>query len=252
MVNKILIIESLRPADLRTGELLYNNIIAKKIKDENLKIENKYFFAFSKQEFLEVINNFQNEIHETDEIILHLEAHGGNNEMQFGNYELLTWSELEKILIEINKKCKNKLHLNLATCHGMHVAGNFSIKQTAPYKTYISALNTLTPKEILEDNYVLYEEIIQSTNIYQAYTNFIKKQSGTKFRAKDTKHVLNQILGLQIMRFINSTNSVADLKIYIDNYLKIDINTNILESKNEIEEKIAYILDLFYLRFFPK
>ncbi|GEM_PF-2621991 len=250
MINKIIVIESLPSKERHTGKELYDDIISRYSHYFNPSIAHQYYFVNSKIEFLDIMSTIQDDIKVTDEIILHVEAHGGNEEMQFGNYDLIKWTDLESILIEINKLCKNKLHLNLATCHGMHIAEKICLTKTAPYKSYISALNVLKPKEILEDNSILYEEIIKSGNIFVGYVNFLYRQKSTQLRIKDIKTVLDYILSSQIMSFIIASPTF-DLKIFFDGYLNIKIENNILQSLIKPQEKIKYILDLFYSRFFP-
>ncbi len=102
MINKIYIIESLRPSDELTGEKLYRNIIEKSILSEQKEIDHNYIFTKSKIEFINKLESILENTKGEDEIIIHIEAHGGNEEMQFGNYELIKWTELETYLIKLN------------------------------------------------------------------------------------------------------------------------------------------------------
>ncbi|WP_310559849.1 hypothetical protein [Flavobacterium sp.] len=251
MIKRIFIIESIPADEKLTGKELYYDIIVRYIKFFNLEIQSEYYFVNSTKEFLETLNILQKKISDEYETILHIEAHGGNEEIQFSNLETLKWTDLENCLIEINKLSKNNLHLNLATCYGMHVAEKISLIKTAPYKSFTSALKELSPLEIINDNSILYEEIIKTQNIFQGYINFIQKQKLTQLRIKDTKTALEYILTSQIMLFINSSPNF-DLKSFFDQYLKIQIDKKILLNIKTPKEKIEYILNLFYERYFPK
>ncbi|MNK58848.1 hypothetical protein D3C87_779440 [compost metagenome] len=249
MIERIIIIESIPEDEKKTGKELYDDIITKYIQFFNSEIKAEYYKVTSKSEFLEIIENITQNISNEIETILHIEAHGGNEEIQFSNYELLKWIELEKKLSIINAKSKNKLHLNLATCHGMHVAEKTSLIDTAPYKSFISALNELSPYEIIEDNSILYEEIIKSKDIFQGFVNFLKRQQKTQLRIKDIKTVLDYILSIQILRFI-VLDPNFDLKMFFDNYLNIVIDKSHLNNLKTSDEKIKYILEIFYQRYF--
>lgn len=249
LINKIYIIESLRPNDELTGEKLFRNIIAKNIDLDRKGITLNYIFTESKIEFIDKLESILKDIKSDDEIIIHIEAHGGNEEMQFGNYELIKWTELEEYLIHINLACKNKLHLNLATCHGMHVAERISLTKTAPYKSYISALRTLSPDEIYEDNSILYKEVIKTRNIFSSYIEFCKQKPKTQLRIKDVETVVRMILRIQISRSVTSRNIIKD---FFDSYLNIKIDNQILSKLKSEKEITDYILGLFFSRYLPK
>lgn len=249
MVNKIYIIESLRTDDALTGKELYDDVIKRYVRFNKKDIYHNYSNPHSKIEFLDKLKMILSKTNDDDEIIIHIEAHGSNEEIQFGNYELLKWTELENYLIEINLKCKNKLHLNLATCYGMHIAEKITLKRTAPFKSYISALRKLSPNEIIQDNSIFYKEIIETQDVFKSYINFCKQKPKTHLRIKDIETGMKVILEIQISRFANHPGLI---KSFFESYLNIQIDNrklNNLRTKNEIVE---YVLNLFLYRYLPK
>jgi hypothetical protein len=249
MVNKIYVLESLKVEDDLTGKKLYDNVIERDVLRQNKDIYHNYSSTYSKIEFLSKLKEILHEINDYDEIIIHIEAHGGNKEMQFGNYELLRWTELESYLIEINAKCKNKLHLNLATCYGMHIAEKITLTRTAPYKSFISASRELLPCEIIGDNSILYKEIIETQDIFSSYIEFCKQRPETQLRIKDIETAMRIIIEKQKERFINHPSLVKSI---FDNYLNIEIDNRLLNELKTEKEIVDYILDLFFKRFLPK
>lgn len=249
MVNKIYIIESLRTEDKLTGKELYDDIVERYVSFYKKKIYHNYCFTIPKIEFINKLTEILTEINYEDEIIIHIEAHGGNEEMQFGNYEVLKWTELESYLIKINLKCKNKLHLNLATCHGMHIAEKITLTQTAPYKSYISALRELSPTEIIEDNSIFYKQIIETQDVFKSYVEFCKQQPKTQLRIKDIETAMNVILGIQISRFANHPSLI---KSFFGNYLNLQIDNLYLSELKTENEIVKYVLELFFNRYLPK
>lgn len=249
MVNKIYIIESLKTNDKLTGKELYDDIIQRYVAFYKKEIFHNYSFTESKNEFIDKLNEILTRTNSEDEIIIHIEAHGRKEEIQLGNYEPVKWTELESYLIDINLKCKNKLHLNLATCHGMHVAEKISLKQTAPYKSYVSALKELSPSEIIEDNSIFYKEIIKNQDVFKSYIEFNKQQTKTQLRIKDVETVMKIVLGNQISQFANHPSLI---KSFFDNYLNLQIDNSYLSGLITENEIVEYVLSLFFNRYLPK
>ncbi|WP_417430083.1 hypothetical protein [Halpernia sp.] len=250
MIKRIFIIESLPDNERFTGKELYDDIIVRYSKFYNSDILSEYYFVKTKGEFLKILKKFEESISNEYETILHIEAHGGNGELHFANSGILKWTEFENYLIEINKLSKNNLHLNLATCFGMHVAEKISLRNTAPYKTFSSALKELSPSEIIDDNSIFYEEIIKTQHIFKGYFSLFLNNNSTQLRIKDTKTALEYILTSQLNLFLNTVPNF-DLKSFFDNYLKINIDDKVLLKIAEPDKKIEYIFKLFFDRYFP-
>jgi glycosylphosphatidylinositol transamidase (GPIT) subunit GPI8 len=247
MINQIYIIESLPATEKHTGKELYNDTITRYIQYFSKNIEHDYTSVNSRQEFENKLKSILSQTTKKDELILHIEAHGGFEEMQFSNGDFMKWTDLENILIDINLKSKNKLHLNLATCYGMHIAEKINLKKTAPYKSYTSALRTLKPSEIIADNTILYKSIIETQNIYEAYIQFCKINPKTQLRIKDIETAMKFILSIQISRFLGHKTLIKD---FFDNYLNVDIDVTNL-NKLEDQQIVEYILMLFLNRYLP-
>lgn len=247
MINKIFIIESLPIRDKHTGFKLYNETIIEKIATYKKEIEHHYISLETKDDFILYVQKINDSISANDELIIHIEAHGGREVLQFANFESIKWTELETLLIPLNTKCKNKLHLNLVTCFGMHSAEKINLTKTAPYKSYISALKKLFPEEIISDNSKLYDRIIETQNIFIGYIQFMQTNPETKLKIKDIETVLTLILDHQIDRFIGT----AILKDFFDQYLNINIDNYVLANLASNEDKKEYILNLFLKRYLP-
>jgi hypothetical protein len=247
LINQIYIIESLPHGERQTGKELYDDTITRYIEFHSKSIEHNYTFVNSSADFISKLENILTQITENTELILHVEAHGGLEEMQFSNGDLFKWVDLEMILAKINLKTKNGLHLNIATCHGMYLGEKLNLKSTAPYKSYISALRTMLPSEIIEDNTILYQKIIETQNLYKSFLEFNILRNETQLRIKDIETVLSFILIIQIKRFVNNRLIIKD---FLDEYLNIEIKENKL---NELSNELLtqYIFLLFMQRYLP-
>lgn len=143
--NSIIIIESLRPQDLKTGEILYGNLKSTHLEQEGIQL----IKVSDRNDFIDIMNQIKflmmnNEIFRP---IINIEAHGDKSVMQFTDYSTMEWSELMDITRCINRICNNNLVLFLACCEGYHFIMSTSIKNYSPCGYLFS------PKEsILEDD----------------------------------------------------------------------------------------------------
>jgi len=247
MINKIYVIESIPKDEPQTGEELYNDTISRYNLLHNSEIENYYIKVNSKKELITVLENILSNAINTDEIIIHIEAHGNEVEMGLSNDERITWDEFTDYLIPINQKTVNKLHLNLATCFSMHNGLSIDLKKIAPYKSYISTLGKVNPVEIINDNTSLYENIMKTKDMYKAYVNFDKVNPKTKFRIKDIETVLDTHLVPTLVQFVH-TGSDFIVKSFFDPYLNIQIDINEMQNS---QNKAEYILKIWKSRFYP-
>lgn len=126
--GSIIIIESLKDDDKKTGKMLHNTLIADtkcSLKNTMPFIKIRYEGVTSSNELL----NLLEEIYKSDEYkcpVIHIEAHGGNDGGNDGGYflectdgSILTCEELAEPLRRINEKSGLNLLLSMATCHGL-------------------------------------------------------------------------------------------------------------------------------------
>lgn len=193
MITKIYIIESLPPDEKHTGKELYRDIIERYILFFKKEIEHSYIFVEGKNEFINKLKDILENTKKENEIIVHIEAHGGNEKIHFSNDESLKWTGLEIYFRKINIACKNKLHLNLATCYEKYIAKKITLTDTAPFKSYISALKTLSPIEIIEDNSILYKSVIETQDIFSSYQKFYKQKPETQLKIENIETIIENI-----------------------------------------------------------
>ena len=245
MINKIYIIESIPDNEIQTGKKLYDQIIVNCNNKYSSKIEHQYSSLNDRESFFETLKLIENNSKLGDEIIIHIEVHGNDSEMGLKNNESVSWDELTEKLIPINKILKNNLHINIVACFSMHIGLSINLKSTAPYKSYISTLEKITPNEISADNKVIYEKIFEFREIYKAYVEFYKINQNSKFKIKDINTVLEYHIKPHLNLFLNS-GSLGFLKSFFDSYLNININ---IVELNQTDNKIDYIFSQFKKRF---
>jgi hypothetical protein len=114
----LIIIESLRNNDEKTGQKLYDAIIKYKTFEEpNLK--RALYVVETKKQFLETLELIYIKV--CDDLlfpILHIEAHGYQDGLQLTSGEIVTWDEYMPGLRKINVAIENALIVMLAACKG--------------------------------------------------------------------------------------------------------------------------------------
>jgi hypothetical protein len=65
--------------------------------------------------------------------MIHFECHGCPDGLGVANKELITWDDLRKPLIEINRICRLNLLIVLAACNGAHLMKVATKMDRAPF-----------------------------------------------------------------------------------------------------------------------
>lgn len=253
MITRIYVLESLAN-ERQTGTELYNDTISKYCQFYAPDLFHSLKTVNSKIDLLSVLKTIENEVQGIDEVILHIEAHGSTDKtsMVLSNGDLISWRELEACLILINFKTRNKLHLHLATCFGMHVALEIgkTLNKTSPYKSFMASLYALNNSDIIADNNLLYEEIIKKREMYRAFVAFNKSSPGTTMRIKDVKTVLREIIRLQVERFL-VLDSTFDVVLFYNVSYNLNMNYSEFNSFETIQEKSNYVFESLATNYFP-
>lgn len=251
MITRIYVLESIPSDEIQTGTELYDDTIKRYCEHYANDLLHSLKTVSTKQELFDELNAIENEVSSDDEIVLHVEAHGAVDCMQLSSGELVSWEEFEHRLVPINLKTRNKLHINIVTCYGMHVAEKIGkgLAKTAPYKSFIASVHVLYPNQIISDNNLLYKEIIQRRDVYGAFVEFDKNSTDTTMRIKDVEYTLGIIMRIQIERFLSM--SIDTTVMFYNTTYGLNIDVTKLNSFPTIEEKSSYVFELFGDGYFP-
>ncbi|SHK10279.1 C13 family peptidase [Epilithonimonas mollis] len=245
MINKIYVLESIPSDEIQTGEELYNDTIYRYKKFYNSDIEIFFEKFESKNDLQKILKQIETQSVESDAILLHIETHGNKSVLGLKNNDEIDWNEFSDLLIPINSKIKNKLFLNIVACFGRYVAFTMELKKTSPYKCFISSSDVLLPREILNDNTILYDNLLRTGNIYEAYINLFEINPKTKFYIKEVETILSFHIIPNLDLFLKN-GSLFLLKSFFDSYLNLNINLSEIE---KVEDKSKHIFDKFIERF---
>jgi len=116
----LVIIESLKESDLKTGTLLHNGLLKyKKLQEPNLS--SFLFTVKNKEELFQTLHGIIAKV-KTNTLfpILHLEMHGSVDGVRLTSNEFVIWDELLPIFREINILLLNSLTVMTSMCMELH------------------------------------------------------------------------------------------------------------------------------------
>ncbi len=245
MLKKIILIDSIPEEDKQTGNELYTETISRYKLFHKSDVGLHYKKVLNKAEFFTELEWVLNFVEFDDEVILHFEAHGNDDEISLADNSRVNWKTLSDYLIPINKKSKNKLHINVVACFGMHIGRIMDMQKTAPYKSFIAAKCEIFPTEIIADNTLFYQNLLENRNVYQSIINTQKIQTQSKFKIKDVETVLELALYKTLIPLLLSS-SVLTAKHIFEDLLKIEIDLATIQTDKDASK---YIFDKFIKRF---
>lgn len=202
-INHIIVIESLLN-ERETGTELYNDIIIRHIDYRKSNITHKLHKVNTKEEFKNVLNYYYaNSPYMSGGILLHLEMHGEDQltGLVLSNGSLLTWEELVTLFRQINVNSCNNLYITMATCNGRFLYKGVHPHDKSPYSCYISASETVTNKEIIEQFSLLFESLIANGNLVNSYLEM--ESHGTNFYYKDSRVTFEEAFKVTARSFLS-------------------------------------------------
>lgn len=161
--SKVSIVESLKPKDKKTGQLLYDQLdMFEVFHQKGLKLELN--IISTRLEFENLLDLLTKNAHDFSEIpILQIEAHGSEDKlsMVLNSGETISWYELEEILRTLNLATKCNLLLVMSTCFGAYASMAISLTNRAPFWGIIGPETTVYPDEIIGSLTNFYSHLYQ-------------------------------------------------------------------------------------------
>jgi hypothetical protein len=120
--DSIIVIESLRSEDMKTGEWLYYRVLDSWAQ-RNAPFYTKLYQPASRAEFLGVLDEVRDCLFRNGHRpILHIEAHGSSDGLQLGSDEEVRWEDLRDRFTEMNESSAINLLVVMAMCAGWHLS----------------------------------------------------------------------------------------------------------------------------------
>lgn len=97
----IVVVQSLNPNDVKTGENLYHDVLQYK-KYHKRESFSSFYNVNSSDDFRSAILYIENSLSEGDILTLQLETHGCDEGIGFNNGEILKWKDFYDIIRPLN------------------------------------------------------------------------------------------------------------------------------------------------------
>lgn len=177
--NKIYIIESLFPEDGKAGEMLYNDIIKRRIEQRGDGIQHELIIVNSVEDFYKSFDHIREEvIYSLVNPIIHFEIHGCPDGFVLNTDELIAWGDLQLRLLELNLLTKNNTFLSLSTCYGGHIHKIISARMHSPFWGFVGPLDEVYEDQVMAGFQGFYDELLQSMNFVTATQQLNQNNEG--------------------------------------------------------------------------
>lgn len=164
----IVIIQSLKEKDLKTGELLYDNLSSSlpiKYTDTSVRL----YDVKDKLELAKVFYEVYNGIEDGELLTLQIEAHGCEDGIGLSSDELVTWEEFYGLIRPINVKMVNLLLVCMSMCYGGALIKHIEPEKRAPYRAFIGTGSTIKVGVLLDGFSAFYEKYHNLLDLFAAY-----------------------------------------------------------------------------------
>jgi hypothetical protein len=173
-IGTIIIIESLKDNETKTGSNLYNDVICRYLEyhGNKKKIKHELHIINSKSDFFillkEIIQNYKSY---PSGILLHFEMHGASDKsgLVLSNDSHITWKELQVPFIELNVILDNELYISMATCFGRFLHEAIEFRKKAPFRAFISASKEVSPVQISQSFEAIFEKLAETCDLLMSY-----------------------------------------------------------------------------------
>lgn len=160
----IIVIQSLREEDKKTGEELEREVLRYK---EYLH-ENSFIDFFNIENF----SDFKRTLYHIEEttnlgtiFTLHFEIHGDRDGIQLASGEFIPWKEFYDCIRPINIKLNNLLIIVMASCFGASLISYLDPMKRAPFLAFVGARRVLTEDEVRRAFSAFYQEYTNPLDI---------------------------------------------------------------------------------------
>lgn len=158
----VCIIQSLGADERQTGQNLYNDVLRlKTIQEEELTVE--LTNVATREEFFNALSDIEDKIvNEQWHVILHIEAHGGDDGVELSSGDVISWEELMDATRPINIALKNYLIIHLAMCNGAWILTCLDPEDRAPFRAIIATANPIGDRNLEAAFNAFYDEYLFS------------------------------------------------------------------------------------------
>jgi len=172
--NGIIVIESLKNNERKTGKELYDDKLKwKEIIREDMFVE--YYPVYSKKDFIDTLHLINNKMKEGEVFTLHFETHGNDDGVGLASGDIILWNEFYDLIRPINIKMGHLLLIVMAMCKGGALVSKLDISKRAPYKAFIAAFKNVTFDVISRGFEAFYEKYYGILDVFESFESLCKE-----------------------------------------------------------------------------
>lgn len=164
----IVIVQSLKDGDLKTGRILYDGLstsLPVKYPDTTVK----FYDVKNKHELAEAFYKIYNDIEDGELLTLQIEAHGCEDGIGLSSDELVTWKEFFGIIRPINVKMINLMLVCMSMCYGGALITHFEPEKRAPYRAFVGTGREIKAGVLLDGFTAFYENYHNLLDLFAAF-----------------------------------------------------------------------------------
>ena len=238
----IIVIQSLYPIDVKTGEKIYNDILRYKEFSQKESFSS-FYDVNSLDDFRMAVQDIEKALFEGDILTLQIETHGCDNGVGFNNGDILKWKDFYDIIRPLNIKTGHLLLVAMAMCKSIAMISAINPEKRAPYRAIICTTREVSSDEIYRGFLAFYDKYFNLLDIYQALNALqseVRDNNGySPFQALSAENVFDETF--------NPNRNISDLADNLLGSLNIPktgmTKTMMLES---IQSLLRDLHDKFY------
>jgi hypothetical protein len=174
-LSRVVIVESLKPGELKTGLETANFVRA---QDSTLAvgIPIEYHDCDSAQDFTNILASLNLDAIQTQNFpLLQVECHGDDVlGLEFRDASCLSWPQLSELLAELNKATRFNLISVFSACYGGYFLSRLSTVDPAPCYAMLAPTEAIWPHEILAAFRTFYSEFFRTMDAGRAMSSISK------------------------------------------------------------------------------
>lgn len=169
-INMIVVIESLRQDDWKTGRLLREDLEVIALPYENnLQIHYKTASSADELEFL--LQELAGYVRLSGRApCLHIQCHGDADGLQLTDGSRMLWGRLKPLLVDINLASRMNLFLVLACCYGGYFAAECRYHEPVPFAYILGPGSAIAADPLFALNATFYTELLRTKDVTDALT----------------------------------------------------------------------------------
>lgn len=235
----IVVVQSLNPNDVKTGENLYHDVLQYK-KYHKRESFSSFYNVNSSDDFRLAILDIEKSLSEGDILTLQLETYGCAEGIGFNNGEILKWMDFYDIIRPLNIKTGHLLFVVMAMCKSIAMLSAIAPEKRAPF---VCTTIVVSSDEIYRgflafyDNYFNLLDIVQALNALQEE---VRDDNGfTPFQVLSAENIFSETF--------NSNRNISGL---VDNQLeRLNMQKN-ETTKSIMSDYLRMLLNDLHDRFY--